>query len=153
MSPRKKNTLQVSVDQSSNQVSLSDTEIPTLLNIAFKFVDYINFYWSFYLGFTGLGLGWLLSSNAPFLLKHKISLSILFVLATSMNLFPLLIVYKYFQSTIEEMTECSKKVATQTASFKKFLEKTSVVGGWKLAVVVHLMLDMVVLYCVWFWKK
>ena len=37
--------------------------LPDVLNAAYKFQDWLNFYWNFYVAFTGVVIGWVFSSK------------------------------------------------------------------------------------------
>lgn len=128
---------------------LSESEVPTLFTLIFKMVDYINLYWNFYVLFSAILVGWLFTSQEPWGIRKKIFATLFYLIALVMNLCPLITVYIYFERSLSELREEAKLLETHTEEFRKILEKASAVGGWGLAATVHLIVDPIIIYCIW----
>jgi hypothetical protein len=71
--------------QKTNKNTLTDSEIPSLLNMLFKIMDFNMICWNIYLLVSAVVLGWIFSSKDSLVTKQKLFISILYTLAIALN--------------------------------------------------------------------
>jgi hypothetical protein len=136
---------------------LSDSQIPTILPILFKIIDFTALCWNIYLLVTAIVLGWIFSTTAPLDLKHKLSVTALYCLAVGINSLSL---YKMYNSwlppTLADLKNEASTLDDSTPGIKHMLQnnpnKLVIFGGTPLVVFVNLITIPTIMFCIWFLK-
>lgn len=124
-----------------------------ILAIGFKFAEWINFYWNFYVVFVLAIAGWLFSKEIRFTTTQKIVISYFLISFIVVSLLALGKTYESADSIVQigkeeiKKTEPANRTPKEKAQFLAF-ERLDYSGwGWMLAA--HITTDVVILTLIW----
>jgi len=136
---------------------LSDSQVPTILPILFKIIDFNMLCWNIYLLATAIVLGWIFSTKEPLIWKQKVLVTILYGLVVSVNSLAL---YKMYNSwlppTLADLKLEASTLDESTPGIRQMLQinpnKLFIFGGKPLIVVVDLIAIPAMMFCIWVLK-
>ena len=133
---------------------LSDSQVPTILPILFKIIDFSMLCWNIYLLATAIVLGWIFSTKEPLVWKQRLLVTILYGLVVSVNSLAL---YKMYNSwlppTLADLKREAGTLDESTPGIRQRLQinpnKLFIFGGKPLIVVVGLVTIPAMMFCIW----
>ena len=136
---------------------LSESQIPAILPILFKIIDFNMLCWNIYLLSSAVVLGWIFSTKDPLDWKHKLLATVLYGLVVGMNSLAL---YKMYNSwlppTLADLKSEAGSLDDATPGIKQMLQinpnKLFIFGGKPLIIVVDLIAIPTMLFCIWVLK-
>lgn len=133
-------------------VELSKSDVPALLNVGFKLMDYISQGWNYYVVISGVMVGWRFSAKEQWTNMHKIIVTGLYSLFAIVNFLGLYMAYSSLNKIFLDLNIAAKTLDARTPQLKQLLESTYLTGGIPLTVLVYLTAFLLVMCCVWFVK-
>ena len=132
-------------NSSPHGLSPPPVTVDQMLSAGYKLIDWGNFYWNFYVIITGVILGWLFTAKEPWSLAQKSAVSVLFLGFAVVSLYSLWRTFRALNATTSEL-----RVRWETDEpFKQAIVARLSPKGWQVAVCLHALADMVVVYFIW----
>jgi hypothetical protein len=133
---------------------LSESEIPAILPILFKIIDFTTLCWNIYLLSTAIVLGWLFSTKDVLGWKQKLMVTILYCLAVGVNSAALYKMYDHWlPPTIRDLGREASTLDDSTPGIKQMLQtppnKLFIFGGKPLIVIVDMVAIPAMMFCIW----
>ncbi|HEX7004991.1 MAG TPA: hypothetical protein VF168_12470 [Trueperaceae bacterium] len=107
----------------------------------------IDFYWNFYLAVVVAVVGWLLSRKSALTMSTKVLVTVVYLVAASMNLMGLVASYALAEALREDLLTIES--THQLANTRLLLEEYSYLPQRSVALAVHLLVAAMILYIVW----
>jgi hypothetical protein len=133
-----------------NKVNLSDSDLPSLLTIAFKFGDWLHTLLQFWIIINSAIVGWILTTKPFWYAAPKIIVTVLYLLIISTNLVWILHLYSWLKKILSEIEETAKGVNFQfpDQNVRPILRSVSNVWWWRMLFAAHTLSDLFVIYCI-----
>lgn len=116
-----------------------------MLAAGYKLLDWLNFYWNFYVVFMGVIIGWLFNAKEGWISAQQVAVTVLIVGFAAVSLNALWRTYLALNATTSELRT---RWGTDD-SFKRAILARLSQKGWQLAIGLHTLLDATVIYFVW----
>src|SRR2546427_7679910 len=100
-------------------VELSKSDVPTLLNIAFKLVDYVTQNWNYFVVLRGVMIGWRFSAKEQWTKTHKVIVTCLYSLFAIVNFIALRVSYFWLKSIMSDLNIAGNALSRQTPQLKE----------------------------------
>jgi hypothetical protein len=122
--------------------------IDQMLNAAYKLNDWLNFYWNFYVVFVGVVFGWIFSAKAPgWQFIQQFVVTAFFVGFAAVSIGALARTYRALNQTSMSLKEKWGHDPFKDAVLSKLSQRL-----WRVEIVMHLIADATVIYCIWTFK-
>lgn len=95
-------------------------------------------------------VGWILTTKPSWSISYKVIVTVVFEAAVSINVSSVIKMYIWMGKVLGELEAVARTVRFHTPEIKDYLEKITRIGGWKIVIVVHVITNLFVLYCIWF---
>ena len=118
-----------------------------MLNAAYKLNDWINFYWNFYVVFVGVVFGWIFSAKYPWQFKQQFVVTIFFIGFAAVSIGALARTCSALNQTSMSLKEKWGHDSFKDAVLSKLSQRF-----WPVEIVMHLIADATVIYCIWTFK-
>lgn len=124
-------------------------ELSELTSIIFALQDRVNFYWNLYIGGIALMAGWLVATEQPLSRRLKTFFSMGFVAFMVINWASLIGTYKLLEAFTNEFQLSITTQTFQNPELFPLVQRLTFKRGPAIATLVHLLLDVGVLYFLW----
>jgi len=131
-------------------VELSKSDVPALLNVAFKLVDYITQGWNAFVVLSGVMIGWRFSAKDQWSKTQKILVTGLYSLFAVLNFMSLYVSYSWLRDIMADLKTAGNALSSQTPQLKGHLTNLYLVGGMKWVTVIYVLGLSLVICCLWF---
>jgi hypothetical protein len=121
--------------------------IDQLLNAAYKLNDWLNFYWNFYVVFVGVVFGWIFSAKSPWQFTQQFVVATFFIGFAAVSIGALARTYCALNRTSTSLREKWGHDPFKDALLSKLSQRL-----WRVGIVIHLIADATVIYCIWTFK-
>lgn len=121
-----------------------ELDLKQTLDTAYKLNDWLNFYWNFYIAFTGVVIGWVFSSKG-WTTAQRVVVSAFYAGFVVVSLGAL---YKTYQ-TLNAATARLDKFLFKPNALNEALVAQLDNGSWMLQLGLHVLGDAIVLWCIW----
>ena len=123
----------------------SKVTLDQVLSAGYKLLDWLNFYWNFYIVFVGVILGWLFNAKGPSDALQKAAVTFLFVGFVVVSLIALRKTYRALDATTSDL-----RIRWGTDEpFKRAIIARLSQKRWKVAICFHALIDALLIYFVW----
>ena len=118
--------------------------LPDVLNAAYKLNDWLNFYWNFYVAFTGVVIGWVFGSKGWSTAQRAIvTLFYLGFVAVSVDA-----LWRTYESLSAAVTRFQQLVAADDPVAKALVAQLGH-SDRLIGIALHLLGDALVVFCIW----
>jgi hypothetical protein len=121
-----------------------ELDLKQTLDAAYKLNDWLNFYWNFYVVFTGVVIGWIFNSKG-WLVPQRVVVSLFYLGFVAVSLGAL---YKTYQ-TLNAATAKLETLLAKSSSLNQALIAQLDNGNWPIQLALHIAGDLIVLWCIW----
>jgi len=116
-----------------------------MLAAAYKFTDWLNYYWNFYVFFLAAILGWIFAAKTQWNISRRIVVTAVFLGFVVVSADALWRTYKAMDQTVLELSNLWKNGGRLKEAVLARLSN----GLWPYAMALHAVGDGVVIYCIW----
>jgi hypothetical protein len=118
--------------------------LPEVLNAAYKLNDWLNFYWNFYVAFTGVVIGWVFSSKGwPTAQKAIVTAFYLGFVGVSIHA-----LWKTYESLNAAVSRLQQLIAPEDPLARALAAQLGH-SDMLLGIGLHVVGDALVLFCAW----
>src|SRR5262245_14594581 len=123
----------------------SKVTVDQVLSAGYNLLDWLNFYWNFYVGSVAVLIGWLFSAKTPWVKLQQAAVTFVFLGFVVVSLIALRKTYRALDATTSDL-----RVRWGTDEpFKRAIITRLSQKGWGVAICFHVLIDAVVIYFVW----
>jgi hypothetical protein len=133
-------------------VELTKSDVPALLSIAFKLVDYVTQNWNAFVVLSGVMIGWRFAAKDHWTKKHKVIVTCLYALFVVVNFRALWVSYSWLSSVMSDLKIAGNSLNAQTPQLKGLLTNLYLQGGMSGVTVIYAVGVSLVLICFWLVK-
>lgn len=128
--------------------TLDALSLRDIADLLFAARERIDFYWNFYVIVVIAVIGWLITKKKPLTLGVKILVTVVFLIAASMNLLGLYGAYAIAEALRVDLLRVS--AATPLTATRQVLENHSYLAHRTAALWTHIGVALIILLTVWF---
>ena len=121
-----------------------DLDLKQTLDAAYKLNDWLNFYWNFYIVFTGVVIGWVFNSKG-WPRSQRVVVSAFYVGFVIVSLGALYKTYQTLNAAVAKLAGTLSKSNVLNEALIAQLDN----GNWAIQLELHLLGDVLVLWCIW----
>jgi hypothetical protein len=122
-------------------MELSNADV---LNAAYKLRDWLNFYWNFYVAFSGIVIGWVFSSKG-WSNAQRVMVSLFYLAFVCVSIIALYNTYVSLESAAQTL----EAKVNESDAFAKILVGYFQNPLWKVQLGMHLAGDCLIVFCIW----
>ena len=123
-------------------------DVKDVLNAAYKLNDWLNFYWNFYVVFSGVVIGWVFNSKG-WADSQRIIVSLFYLSFVAVSLGALYKTYSSLNASAARLKEMLAGSDTLGQALIRQLDN----DNWALQLGFHLLGDVLVVACIWIFTK
>ena len=123
-------------------------DLPTVLNAAYKLNDWLNFYWTFYVVFTGVVIGWVFNSKGWSSAQRAV-VTLFYLGFVAVSLGALMKTYQTLNAAASRLEALLPNGDVLSTALVSQLANPD----WKLQLALHIAGDVLVLACIWLFTK
>jgi hypothetical protein len=123
-------------------------DLKEVLNALYKFNDWLNFYWNFYVAFSGVVIGWVFNSKG-WLTGQRVIVSIFYLGFVAVSLDALWGTYTSLNAVTVKLQQLAPKDDILANALRSQLSNSDMPLGLAL----HVLGDILVVVCIWRFAK
>ncbi len=121
-----------------------ELDLKQTLDAAYKLNDWLNFYWNFYVVFTGVVIGWVFNSKG-WSTSQRAVVSVFYLGFVAVSLGALYKTYQTLNAATAKLESLLSKVSPLSQALIAQLDNTN----WPIQLALHVAGDLLVLWCIW----
>jgi hypothetical protein len=134
-------------------VKRKDHDNMDMLELAIKIHDQVVNFWQFFVPSAVALLGWVFSRRQPWPLAQRIAVAVAFMGFAIFNLYGLIQSYETLDTLVTELSALNGETKLTPTAFHAMINRLSMGWGWKIGIVFHLVVDVIVLYFILVWAR
>ena len=119
-----------------------------MLDIALKTQAQIIDFWKFFIPATMVLLGWVYTRKQPWPWNQRIAIAIVYIGFVIVNLIGLVESYKLLSALVADLNLSEVPEGFTKNAFKAIVTRLGLGKGWKMLIVFHVFVDLIVLYII-----
>ena len=123
---------------------MSTLGLPEVLTLAYKLNDWLNFYWNFYVVFTGVVIGWVFSSKG-WSTPQRWAVTLFYLGFVGVSLHALWSTYHSLNAAVLRM----EQLVSTSDPLRSVLVDQLGHSDWRLGIGLHLLADALIVLCIW----